>query len=321
MLVFFYGTDSYRLKRARDDLTSRYKAKYSSGVNLFSFDMTESDDTSVLESAIKSSSFFNEHKLIVCKNIFGKKSAAETLAKLTKDQNLATDSDITLAVIENLPEKELTSKNAPLFKILSAKESLVKILEPLGDLKLTEWVKKEFETRNCSISTGAVKKLTDIIGNDSWALMNEIDKLSANKNGGAVTEGDIKLLVAPKIDLNIFNLIDTVGSKNHLRALELLYRELKSGREAHYILTMITYQFRNLMIVKDLQKRGLSQGEISKKIGLHPFVAKKALSAGNLFTSEELIKTYGRLLAIDTSFKMGTTSLEDSLYGLIFSRS
>ena len=46
----------------------------------------------------------------------------------------------------------------------------------------------------------------------------------------------------------------------------------------HYLLTMIVYQFRNLIIVKDLQKQGCSELEITRKTN-SSFCGKKAVKS------------------------------------------
>ena len=96
-----------------------------------------------------------------------------------------------------------------------------------------------------------------------------------------------------------------------------MYCELKIGREPYYILTMIIYQVRNLLTVRGLQESGQTQVDIAKKTKLHPFVIKKAMSNLDKFSSDELIKTYNRLLSFDINSKMGRCNIEDSLYGLI----
>jgi len=324
MLVFLYGSDAYRLKQAGDDIVNRYKTKYPSGMNLFAVNLSESDGMDVLESAIKSSSFFNEHKLIVCKNSFGKKTASELLAGYIKDFGIAGTSDITLISAETLAGKELETKNKELFKLLSGGKNMVKEFEPMQGEKLFEWTRKEFEVRGCSVEPNAVRNLVAMVGNDSWAVVNEIDKLASYKGHpctnkddpcSEVTSADIRELVHAKIDMNIFDLIDALGAKNRQRAVELLYRELKTGRDPYYILTMITYQFRNILTVKDLQKRSFSEAEIARKAKLNPFVVKKTVRSP--FNMPESLKIYNSLLDIDSGFKAGQINLEDSLFRII----
>lgn len=310
MIVFLYGSDSYRLKQVKDDLVSRYKLKYPGGINRFNFDISEQADIDLFENAIKSSSFFNEHKLIVCKNIFSKKPATELIAGHIKEQDIAHTPDITLIAVENLTEKELTAKSRELFKLLSGDKNIVKNIEPLSRAKLAEWAGKEFEARGCSIEPHALNNLINMVGNDSWAIINEIEKLTAYKTD-KITATDIQNLVHAKVDMNIFDLIDALGAKNHPKAMELLYKELKTGRDPYYILTMIIYLFRNLLTIKDLQKRSHSESEIIQKAKVHPFVVKKALKSP--FQPEEATRVYSQLLALDTGFKAGQIDLEDRL--------
>ncbi|MDP3697284.1 MAG: DNA polymerase III subunit delta [Candidatus Taylorbacteria bacterium] len=314
MIIFIYGSDAYRLKQAKDGLVSRYKAKYPGGMNRFYFDLSEQTDFDLFENAVKSHSFFNEHKLIVCKNIFSRKTTAELIAGRIKEYAIAQAADITLIAVEDLTEKELVAKSKELFKLLSDNKNIVKNIEPLSMANLTEWARKEFETRGCSIEPNALNNLINMVGNDSWAIINEIEKLT-NYRTGEITTSDTRDLVHAKVDMNIFDLIDALGAKNRLKATELLYKELKTGRDPYYILTMVTYQFRNLLMVKDLKDRGFSGEEISRKAKLHPFVVKKTLHSP--FNTRESVKIYNNLLALDTGFKVGKLSIEDSLYHLI----
>lgn len=285
-------------------------------MNLFLVDLSEPDGVDIFEGAVNNSSFFNEHRLIVCKNSFTKKANAELLLKYITEYGLDKSADTTLIAAENATAKEMAAKSKELFKILSDKKHLVKEVEPLQGGELLEWIKEEFKSRGCSIGTDAARNLVSIAGSDGWSLVNEIGKLTAYKTGEATT-ADIANLVAAKTDLSIFDLIDALGNKNRRRALELLYKELGTGREPYYILTMIIYQFRNILTVKDLQKRGLPESEIIRKSKLNPFVIKKIIN--NPFETTEAINLYNRLLNLDIGFKMGQLDLENSLYGIILS--
>lgn len=314
MIIFLYGPDAYRLQQTKQNIIKEYRKKHSSGVNIFDFDLSDTGNLGRLLDAIKSSSFFNEHKLLVCKNLFSNKLTASTTVEYIAKYKLDNISDLTLISTENLSEKDLVFKHKELFNLLSAKSSLVKDITNLEGTKLSEWAKNEFQLRGCSIDNNALRNLTAIIGNDSWALINEIEKLTAYKNGGEVDVVAVNLLVNRPKELNVFELIDAVGSRNKQKAFELLYRELKTGRDPYYILIMVIYQFRNLVIIKDLQRQKYSESEIAKKSKLHPFVIKKGLKSS--FQFDEVVKMYGRLLSIDSGFKMGNLNLENSLYGL-----
>jgi DNA polymerase-3 subunit delta len=316
MIIFLYGSDPYRIKQAKDGYIARYKAKHPSGLNFFSFDLSETDGISQVEDSLRNSSFFQEHKLIVCKNYFSKKISADKIFEYIKKYGLQNSGDSTLMIVEDLTEKELASKHKELLNELLAKNNTVKTFEPLAGSALGDWIQKEFEIRKCRISKASAELLAEMVGNDSWALMNEIEKLTSYRKEGEVNGKDIVDLVSTKIDLNIFDLIDAIASKNRTKSLSLMYNEMKTGRDPYYILTMITYQFRNILAVKDLKERGLAEMEITRKTRLHPFVVKKSLRSP--FILEQAKNIYGSLLTIDTGFKTGRLDIRDSLFSLAF---
>lgn len=312
MIIFLYGPDGYRLGREAEAIVKKYKEKHSSGVNYFSFDLSDHSVGDV-ENVIKTVSFFNEVKLIAVKNIFNQKIAAKAVETI-KNFRLQDLKEVVLLVKEYAQEKDLITKNRELFKIL-ASGSLARSFDVLDRKKLENWICVEFRARGCSIQPAIAKKLIESAGNDSSRLASEIDKLSNYKLRGEINSQDIDKLVSKDIEPNIFHLLDALALGNKTKSTEFLYTELKTGRDPYYILTMIIYQFRNLIIAKDLKARGYSESEISQKAKLHPFVAKKA--ARSHFNLNDSLKIYQFLLALDTGFKSGKINLEDSLYSLV----
>ena len=316
MVIFLYGTDTHRLKQNVKLVADNYRKKHQSGLNYFQFNLSQPDDYSKLEDTIKSSSFFSEIKLVGVKNIFASAGMPEKIIDLIKQFNINADKELVLLVCENQDRKDLLSKNKKLFGLLS-EGSLVKEFNLLEGIKLENWVKREITARNCSVSTATARKLIGMVGNDSWALINEIEKLCNYKRKGDIKDEDLALLVPERIDLNIFDFIDAIGDRNKARAYELLYKEIKNGRDPYYILTMVIYQFRNLLTIKDLMLRDMASSLIAKNSGLHPFVVRKSLNSAGKFNMDDLKKTYGHLLNFDTSAKMGRIDLTDTLFKFV----
>lgn len=314
MVIFLYGTDSYRLKEAREEMMKRYKYKYPSGINFFVFDVSEPNELENLEKVLKSSSFFNEHKLVIISNSFLKKNIAEKLSAIFNSYDIGKSSDITLIVSENSTEKDLGTKNKELSKTL-LQSKMVKNFEPLTGSKLEEWIINGFKSRLCQINTNALRRLTSLTGNDSWRLANEIDKLTAYKAGKEVTVKDIESLVSGSESSNVFELTDAISLGNRKKAIELLYFNIFTGQDPYYLLTMIVHHFRNVLIVKGLSTSGQSEPEIVKKTKLHPFVVKKSLRSK--FSLEDGTRVYKSLLELDSGFKNGAIDLKDELSGLL----
>lgn len=331
MIIFLYGSDGYRLRKKSQEIIDSYQKKHKSGLNFFKFDCDgmSAGEFIKIDEAIKNSSFFNEVKLIVLNNPFSQKVIAGKIEEFIKKYDLHKIKDAVILVVENSDNKQIPAGNKGLFEALKKPGNLVENINCLEGIKLTNWIKNEFAARGCAIEPAALKKIIDYVGNDSFSLAINIEKLANYLSGdglSAQAEGkkilkpeDVELLVTQKVDLNIFDLVDAIASKNKVRAFDILYRELKTGRDANYILTMIIFQFRNLLMVKDLASRTLVSDLISKKSGLHPFVVRKAMRELGKYEMNDLKSLYGRLLNADIAFKNGKVALDDSLFNLIFS--
>ena len=124
-------------------------------------------------------------------------------------------------------------------------------------------------------------------------------------------------MVRSKIETDIFKTIDAIAEKNKKRALELLHKHLEKGDSPLYLLSMINYQFRNLLIVKDFIERCKPYNIILRKSGLHPFVVKKSYYQSQKFSFQELKKIYRKVFQIDLNIKTGRIESEMALDLLI----
>ena len=96
-----------------------------------------------------------------------------------------------------------------------------------------------------------------------------------------------------------------------------MYLNLALGNDPYYLISLIAGQFRNLLSVKDLSERGITQAEIVKKTGLHPFVVRKTMNQIAKFKTEELKLQYRAVLDMEIKSKTGISSFTDSLFNLI----
>lgn len=316
MVMFFFGTDTWQLRQASQGVIEKYRQKHRSGLNFISVDLAESEPR-ILEDAVKTISFFDEVRLAIVRNAFINARTSDWLINAIQNYKLLAAKEVVVFVIENQDKAALIKKDKKLFTLLSARGFLVKEFEPLEDTRLNNWIKREIARRGCSIEPPAIRLLVSKVGKDSWALINEVEKLSSFKKGGMINISDVESLVLKDVETNIFNFIDALANKDKARAFSLLYKEIASGRDPYYILSMIVYQFRNLLAVKDLSSRSLAPSLLAKKAQLHPFVLRKTLQSAKRFTDEELSQRFNKLLTIDTGAKLGRLDLVDALYTFV----
>ena len=96
---------------------------------------------------------------------------------------------------------------------------------------------------------------------------------------------------------------------------------MEKGESPLYIFSMICFQFRNILMVKSCLgiEGGAESGFIAKKLGMHPFVARKAMYQASRFSRRELGAIYRKIFKIDVDVKTGRTNPEVALDLLIAS--
>jgi DNA polymerase-3 subunit delta len=186
--------------------------------------------------------------------------------------------------------------------------------------RLEKWAKKEIEKWGANIESKALQKLINFVGNDLWQLSNEIKKLTSFKGKekkSRISIKEVKLLVKPKIEANIFKTINLIASQRKKEALELIKKHLEKGDSYSYLLSMISFQFRNLLIIRDLIDKQKPYYLVLKETGLHPYVVKKSYPLAKKFKTSELKKIYQKLFEVDLSIKTGKVEPRAALELLI----
>ena len=312
MLIFLYGPDTYRSHQKLNEIIANYKKIHKSGLNLKYFDFKK-DSYQEFKDEFQTISMFQGKKLMVLENTF---SNSDFKRKFLENSKKFIDSkDIILFYEENE-----FSKNDALFNFLK-KQAKVQEFELLAGQKLKNWVKKEFEKYQCQISDTALGKLIEFTANDLWQITNEIKKLVSYKKDGKIEIKDVELLVRPKIEADIFKTIDAISSRNKKQALILIHKHLEKGDPPLYLLSMINFQFRNLLLVKSCESKGElyinDMRILSKKLKLHPYVVRKSIQQARRFTIDELKKIYRKIFQVDLNIKTGKIDPQTALDLLI----
>jgi len=299
MILFLYGQDTYRSRQKLNEIIKHYKKIHKSGLNLKYFDLKEGNFQD-FQNEIQSVSMFAEKKLIVLQDALGNKNFIEDFLKNSK--KLIESKDVILFYENGEPPK---NKFVGFLKKYGKSQEFA-LLE--GE-KLKNWIIKEFENYKAplqvKIEPGALELLINYVGNNLWQMENEIKKLVNYTNGQRIKMKDVELLIKPKIETDIFETIDAIASKNKKQALELIHKHLEKGDTPLYLLSMINFQFRNLLIIKDLIQKYHSPYVLSRATNFHPYIIKKSYSLAQKFTIQELKKIYQKIFKVDLDIKTG----------------
>jgi len=314
MIIFLYGPDTYRSRQKLNEIVEHYKKIHKSGLDLKLLDLKEKDFQDFKNEA-QIASMFSEKKLLVLKNAFENFDFKEKIS--AEIEKFAKSEEVILFYEEEI-------KKDKFFQTLK-KFSEYQEFQLLDGERLKNWVKKEFKKYQAKIDSAVLEKLIEFVGNDLWQMANEIKKLVAYKTGHnqittvtklcpEIEREDVELLVKSKIETDIFKTIDAIAAKNKKRALKLLKAHLEKGDSPFYLFSMINFQFRNLLIIKDLIEKNLSPYSFTN---LHPYVIKKSISLLGKFSFSELKKIYQKIFEVDLDIKTGKIEPEMALDLLI----
>ncbi len=311
MFILIYGQDDFRarkkLKKIVQEHQGRIQFKLSPGIldsGKFSFQRFRDE--------LRQSPMFKEPIVTILRGAF---SDLEFRTKfLEQGESLIKNKEKdNLFIFWEREGDFLTNNLLRFFK----KQGKIYKFDFLKLAELKNWTKEEIISQGGKISVSTLTFLVNSTGSDLWRLSTEIKKLVAYKGKSEIIEKkDVELLVRPKIETAIFKTIDAIATKNKKIALTLLYSHLEKGDSPLYLLSMIIYQFRNLLLVKDSEGKSLEEMTLFLK-PMHPFVVRKSLWLSKKFTKQELEKIYVKLFQIDLSIKTGKIKPELALELLI----
>ena len=295
MIYLIFGEDTFRANRKLKEIIEKYQKIHKSGLNLKILDLKENEFED-FKKEFESSPMFFEKKLLILKNASQNRKFKERFLK--EIEKFAKSKEIIFFFEEG------SLKNDSFFEEIK-KHGKFQEFKLLDRARLKIWVKEEFKKYRVKIEEKAIEKLIFLVGNDLWRMSEEIRKLVAFKRGKEIKERDIEILISPKLEIDIFKAIDAISSRNKKLAFKFLHDLLKRGEKPAVLFSMIKYQFRNLIEVKDLIEKGEKIPQIKNKIELHPFVLEKTLRISQKFKIEELRKVYQMIFSFDLAIKTG----------------
>ena len=314
MIIFLYGPETFLSRQNLQEIIARYREKHRSGLNLATFDFSENIEEKIaaFKDFLGAVSMFAEKKLAVIKNaVTLDESRQEELKKFLVAKNLKKDTATFLLFWE---DKEVNKKNI-LFKFLQDKEIKVQNFAKLTGTQLANWARRRIKQDGGEISAGALNQLLLLTGDDLWLLANEIDKLLALSF--TIDEAAVEQLVTGRLRLNIFATIEAIAQGQKEKAWCLIWQHLTQGEDPGYLISMIIFQFRNLVLVSQLLREGVLPGQLAAKAKLHPFVVKKTQAQLKFFTFTKLKNIYQLLVDLELKNKKGVLSPQTGLDLLI----
>ena len=152
----------------------------------------------------------------------------------------------------------------------------------------------------------AARLLIDKVGADLRLIDNELQKLCLYVGENrSISAADVDTCVGGVAETEIFRLTEAVMLKDRVKALELLGRVLRQVDHPLQVLSSLANRFRQVLTVKALVARGVSQQEGAVQAKMHPYAYKMMTGHVRPYSREEIARVMGKLLEADLAIKTG----------------
>ncbi len=223
--------------------------------------------------------FFAERRLIVVENSGFFKNASPELADYMK----SLPETVCFVFVENEVDKR-----GKMYKAVKAKGRVTE-LSRQDEKTLLYWIAANVKKEGKKMREADAKFLLSKVGTDMENISKELEKLFSYTLGQEeITVQDMNDICTTQITNKIFDMIEAVAAKRQKKALDYYYDLLALKEPPMRILYLLSRQFKLLLHVKDLSKKGYDRAGIARDAGLHPFVAGKYVEQCKAFRSREL---------------------------------
>jgi len=315
-LILLYGTEKLLIKESISIIKQRLVPDYLDAVNFIAL-----DGKSVLEEEIINVChivpMMNTKKLVVVYD------ARFFLSGKTGQEEGPMKQELFLKQLESIPDYtylvftvEKPDKRKKIYKLINLKGT-VKEFKTLSLKDKAFWIKERLGKYGKEIDLKTAYFIAEYT-DDLFQTDNELKKLSSFVGERQkIQKEDIEGVLYKSLEGNIFDMMDCIGMKNTIGAVNIINGLLKQGEKGVVILFMISKHIMNLLTVKSLHN--ITFEDLKEKSGLHPFVIRKAVNQAKNFTEDELKRSLRLCQELDIDIKKGKIEEKTGLELLVTS--
>jgi DNA polymerase-3 subunit delta len=256
-----------------------------------------------LVSACNSFSLFGEGPFVVLKNLDAWNAAQKAV------------------IVDYLEDPSPGSDLILLGKKLGARERLLSAVKNSGEVHtfdqptgkaLIRWLVGHAKKMDLDLPEDVAEDLANRCSGDKMRLLQEAEKLALYVGDRTTTRDDVAAMCPPDVQSNIFAFVDSLAAGERDRALVLLEDLISTGEPPLRLTFMIRRQFQLVARARALLDRGTPQKELSSRLKIPPFVARKLEEQGRKLDEEVLERALALIQDLEGGLK-GGSYLSDEL--------
>ena len=305
-VYLFLGTESYLADSAKQTLIQATLAEDERDLNFGIYDMEEVPVGVALDDA-ESVPFFGDKRLVIMDrpNFF---TAEKSKQKIDHDlvwleNYLKNPPDFTIlaffAPYEKLDERKKITK-------LLKKTATVIEVNNLSEKEVRHFLKDTIANEGYTMTPEAFELFIQLTDAKLSTAMSELPKLLLfSSDTKQITKSAVNDLVAKSLEQNIFALVEYVLKRQTANALSLYQDLLLQKEDPIKINAILMTQFRLLLQVKFLEKKGYQQGDSAGMLKVHPYRVKLAIQQARKFSEKVLVSAFEGLVDAEYRLKTG----------------
>lgn len=227
VIIFLYGSDSYRRKRKLDEILAQYRGKHGA-YTMQSFDCDEDDDAWLrLTHVVNTQSLFGKAQLFVVRNYFPVSEKLEKQCEAFLRVALGAREYTIVLLADDMPKKR--------FAFVASAPALAQEFGVLTAGAFEQFIQQEASRVGARLTPALLRSLAHAYEGDSWGVVSELEKMAL----GA------EMTAASSSATNVFAASGVLARSSHdaQTTLPLLERLLRREDPA-YIFNCLAYQMR-----------------------------------------------------------------------------
>lgn len=178
--------------------------------------------------------------------------------------------------------------------------------------KLFGWVSAQFKAAGAQAGSEACRALVEIVGEDTYALAGEVEKIAVWAGGEPITPRDVEQLAVGASEAPPWTLTDALGRRDVGAALGALETSLErgDGSRAGTLAKLANSIESHVVLIRACQRfsaEGISVEVATKRLGKRSsYPVKRAYAQAPNFTEDELRSAVVRMAELDLALKGGS---------------
>lgn len=193
--------------------------------------------------------------------------------------------------------------NRKMSKLLKASAQCVEF-NAMQDGDLRNWAMDKFRADGIEIAPQTVAHLIDLTGSELRRVAAEVEKITVAALGTKkVTDDLIDQLISNEREISNFDLTEKLNAGDSRSAMATLRKVLDDGAEPLMILGLLSYNYRRLLMAKDMMARSVERRDIERSLGLRYGQQDKFMAAVRRATMSGLQAAIRHIAETDLAIK------------------